>query len=131
MQFATLLCLRERGPLSQNELGRTVGMQPANIHATVRRLVADGLLTTRPGVNDRRLLLVDLTGKGREVLSRVAPAAAAANARTLSVLSEEERDTLMQLLGKLISPPSLKDHVGARQRDTRRRSHADSSSRNA
>ena len=101
MQFATLLRLDERGPLSQNELGRSVGMPPANIHATVRRLVAAGLLTTGPGAGDRRLLVVELTDRGREALHGALPAATAANARTLGTLSDRERRTLMGLLRKL------------------------------
>ncbi len=79
-------------------------MPPANIHATVRRLVADGLLTTRAGTNDRRLLIVDLTSRGLDLLQQVLPAATTANARTLSALSETESRTLIDLLQMLIRP---------------------------
>jgi DNA-binding MarR family transcriptional regulator len=77
-------------------------MPPANIHATVRRLVLNGLVGTRPSESDNRMLLVELTDRGREVLRQVLPGATAANARTLDVLSKQERHTLMRLLDKLV-----------------------------
>jgi DNA-binding MarR family transcriptional regulator len=103
VQFATLLRLHERGSLSQNELGRNVGMPPANIHATVRRLVAGGLLRTRQSTTDGRIVHVELTSKGRRVLQQVLPGATKANANTLSRLSIVEQRTLMDLLVKLAS----------------------------
>ena len=102
-QFATLLRLDELGPQSQNELGRSVGMPPANIHATVRRLLAGGLVTTVPSPSDRRLTLVDLTSAGRAKLREVLPAATAANADTLSALADDEQELLMSLLRALAS----------------------------
>ena len=102
-QFATLLRLDELGPQSQNELGRSVGMPPANIHDTVRRLLAGGLVTTAPSPTDRRLTLVDLTSAGRAKLREVLPAATAANADTLSALADDEQELLMSLLRPLAS----------------------------
>jgi DNA-binding MarR family transcriptional regulator len=103
MQFATILRLSEIGPLSQNELGRSIGMPPANIHATVRRLLAGGLIETAPSPVDQRLTLVNLTRSGRETLRRVLPAATAANAVTLSSLTPHEQDLLIGLLRKVAS----------------------------
>lgn len=106
-QFATLLRLDELGPQSQNELGRSVGMPPANIHATVRRLLADGLVTTAPSPTDRRLALVDLTAAGRAKLREVLPAATAANADTLAALADDEQELLMSLLRALAASAEL------------------------
>ncbi|MGI8716193.1 MAG: MarR family winged helix-turn-helix transcriptional regulator [Solirubrobacteraceae bacterium] len=101
MQFQTLLRLRQRGAMNQNELGRSVGMPPANIHATVRRLVAAGLVVTRSQPRDRRLTLVALTEAGEQTLTDVLPIADAADRATLSVLSPRERRTVMALLRRL------------------------------
>ena len=46
------------GRMTQNELGRSVGMPPANIHSTVRRLLASGLVATDPSPTDKRVTLV-------------------------------------------------------------------------
>jgi DNA-binding MarR family transcriptional regulator len=82
-------------------------MPPANIHATVRRLIADGLVKTEASPTDRRLTLVDLTEAGRARLCEVLPAATAANANTLAALADDEQDLLMSLLRTLASSAEL------------------------
>jgi DNA-binding MarR family transcriptional regulator len=103
MQFQTLRRLRERGQMTQNELGRSVGMPPANIHRTVRGLLGDQLVTVSSSPGDRRLTLVELTRHGELTLRDVLPAADAANALTLSVLSPDEQGAVMNSLWKLAS----------------------------
>ncbi|HTU86521.1 MAG TPA: MarR family transcriptional regulator [Solirubrobacteraceae bacterium] len=101
MQFQTLRRLEHRGRMTQNELGRSVGMPPANIHSIVRRLRARGLVRVRPSARDRRLTFIELTALGRRTLRRVIPAADGANAVTLAALTEDERNELMKSLRKL------------------------------
>jgi len=101
MQFQTLLRLHQRGPMTQNELGRSVGMPPANIHSTVRRLTGAGLVIAEPAETGRRLTTVRLTDAGERTLLDVLPVADAANARTLSVLTPAEQATIMTLLRRL------------------------------
>ena len=101
MQFVTMLRLHELGPLAQNELGRSVGMAPANIHTIVRRLLASGLVATDPSPTDKRVTLVRLTNAGKRTIQRIAPAADAANARTLSALAGRERRALLDSLRRL------------------------------
>ncbi|MFZ0089179.1 MAG: MarR family transcriptional regulator [Solirubrobacteraceae bacterium] len=103
MQFQTLRRLHERGPMTQNELGRSVGMPRANIHRIVRRLVESRLVMLRTTPGDRRLTVVALTRQGERTLRDVLPAADAANALTLSVLSPPERNAVMDSLWKLAS----------------------------
>ncbi len=107
MQFQTLRRLHERGPMTQNELGRSVGMPPANIHATVQRLLARGLVLRQPSATDRRVTLVNLSTTGHKTLVRLLPAADAANARTLSMLSADEQDTIMGLLWRIATEPVM------------------------
>jgi DNA-binding MarR family transcriptional regulator len=99
--FVTLARLDERGPLSQNELGRAVGMAPANIHAIVRRLRVAGLVRVQASPSDRRALLIDLSDAGRALLEEVLPDADAANRRTLVALGAAERRTLIELLRRV------------------------------
>lgn len=105
LQFQTLRRLQERGQMTQNELGRSVGMPPANIHRTVRRLLARELVAVSPSSDDRRLTLVELTHQGRRTFHEVLPAADGANALTLSVLSPHEQRAVIDSLWKLASEP--------------------------
>jgi DNA-binding MarR family transcriptional regulator len=95
--------------MTQNELGRSVGMPPANIHRTVRGLLAREMVAVSSSPEDRRLTLVELTHEGQRTFHEVLPAADGANALTLSVLSPHEQRAVIDSLWKLASgpPPSL------------------------
>ncbi|HUA45588.1 MAG TPA: MarR family winged helix-turn-helix transcriptional regulator [Solirubrobacteraceae bacterium] len=110
MQFQTLRRLSQRGRITQNELGRSVGMPPANIHSIVQRLRASELVTITPSPGDRRLTFIELTVLGRRTLQHATPAADAANALTLAVLTETEQNELMASLRKLAGA-SATDHL--------------------
>lgn len=105
MQFQTLRHLQEHGQMTQNQLGRSVGMPPANIHHTVRRLLAQGLVAVGPSAGDRRVALVQLTQLGEDALTSMIPAADAANALTLSALPPDQRAALIDGLRKLAGGP--------------------------
>jgi DNA-binding MarR family transcriptional regulator len=69
-QWATLAKLLERGPCSQNLLGRQTAMDAATIKGVVDRLSNRGMLETRPDPSDARRLVVVLTPAGKEVAER-------------------------------------------------------------
>ncbi len=102
-QYVVLARLAETGAASQNQLGRLVAMEPANIHGIVGRLGERGLVTTAPDPTDRRRLLVSLTGLGTRLIHQVRPIAADASAATLAPLAEAERKTLIALLRRLLT----------------------------
>jgi DNA-binding MarR family transcriptional regulator len=52
-------------PLTVPQIARRMGLTRQSVHATVKRLVADGLLEIAPNADHRRSPLVDLTGPGR------------------------------------------------------------------
>src|SRR5258707_7126787 len=72
-QFATLARLYERGPLSQNLLGRLVAMEPANIRDVVQRLKKRRLVSTSRAPDDARLILVGLTPTGMALVQDLLP----------------------------------------------------------
>src|SRR5271155_1555391 len=57
-QWAVLAKLQERGPCSQNRLGRRTAMDAATIKGVVDRLGKRGLIETRPDPEDGRRLEV-------------------------------------------------------------------------
>lgn len=100
-QWAALVKLHERGPLSQNLLGRMIAMDAATIKGVVDRLSARGLTDTAPDPADRRRYLVSLTEPGRTLVQALIPHAVAVTEETLAPLDAEERAVLTALLGKL------------------------------
>jgi len=100
-QFATLARLYERGPLSQNLLGRLVAMEPANIRDVVLRLKKRRLVTTRRDPGDGRLIVVGLTASGLSLVEQLLPIEIECTAKTLAKLDANEKRILYDLLGRL------------------------------
>lgn len=108
MQVSVLARLHERGPMTQNRLGRSLGMEPANVRDVVQRLARRGLVTLDPVPDDRRALLISMTAPGRDLFAEVWPRAEAANQRTLSLLSPREREQLRDMLRRLADGPGAR-----------------------
>lgn len=101
VQFAVLARLAERGPLSQNQLGRATAMDQATIKGVVGRLVRLGLVATGPHEGDRRRLTVALTPAGLALFTARRETALRISEETLAPLSPEERRMLSALLARL------------------------------
>ncbi len=100
-QWATLAKLLERGPCSQNLLGRHTAMDAATIKGVVDRLTKRRFVETRPDPKDARRVVVALTQAGRAIAERARENAEAITVETLQPLTESERSTFLKLLKKL------------------------------
>jgi DNA-binding MarR family transcriptional regulator len=101
MQAAAVMAIHRAGTLSQAELGRAIGMQPANVHGLVARLQKRGLAVTAPHPADARQVLVSLAPAGRAQAAQIAALSAAAQEATLAPLDAHERATLIALLARI------------------------------
>jgi DNA-binding MarR family transcriptional regulator len=63
-QVLGAIALADR-PLTVPQIARRMGLTRQSVHATVKRLVRDGLLELTPNADHRRSLLVGLTTSGR------------------------------------------------------------------
>ena len=99
-QFAVIAKLAERGPVSQNELGRLTAMDSATIKGVVDRLVKRGLLKEIPA-DDNRFRFTDLTTEGHRFYDSTVLVARRITAETLEPLTSDERRTFLRLLKKL------------------------------
>ncbi|MGO1079529.1 MarR family winged helix-turn-helix transcriptional regulator [Inquilinus sp. CA228] len=100
-QWAVLAKLLERGPCSQNRLGRRTAMDAATIKGVVDRLGKRGLIETRPDPEDGRRLEVALSPAGQALAERMVLNALRITEETLAPLDEAERTTLIALLRRL------------------------------
>jgi MarR family transcriptional regulator, 2-MHQ and catechol-resistance regulon repressor len=97
--FRVLEALLSKGPLPVNTIGPKVWLTPGSISVAVDRLERKKLVKRRT-TNDRRVRLVELTVKGRELVAKTFEKHAAAMEKATS-LSKEERWKLLELLKKL------------------------------
>ena len=98
--FRVLEVLLHKGPLPVNTIGPKVWLTPGSISVAVDRL-EKRTLVTRKNTDDRRVRLVELTPKGRTLITKISREHAAAMEEVVGILSKEERLILLRLLKKL------------------------------
>lgn len=98
--FRVLEVLLHKGPLPVNTIGPKVWLTPGSISIAVDRLENKALVKRR-STDDRRVRLVELTTKGRALITKTFREHAAAMEEAARVLSKEERLILLRLLKKL------------------------------
>ena len=100
-QFAVMVKLSEQGPVSQNYLGRLVGLDAATAKGVVDRLEGKGFVSRARSPRDQRKIDVSLTEEGASFVCRAIPDAQAVARETMTRLPDRERERLLALLAKL------------------------------
>lgn len=100
---ALLEASASRGGLSQRELGEFLGVDPSAVVALVDDLERAGLVRREIHPEDRRTRLVVLTRKGFRVHAQTTELARKVDDELLAALTAAERNTLEQLLAKMVS----------------------------
>jgi MarR family transcriptional regulator, lower aerobic nicotinate degradation pathway regulator len=100
-QVRLLGVLRDRTP-TMNELARLLELDKSSATGLVERAERRGLVLRVPSVADRRSVLVRLTPKGRELVTRAARCFDADVAALLGLLPARERAVLARLVSRLL-----------------------------
>jgi DNA-binding MarR family transcriptional regulator len=101
-QFSTLYRLREASePISQNALGRLVGMDAATTKGVVSRLFSRELILVEKDGEDRRRYTLFITDAGRRLLDSVLADMRDISHATLAPLSPSEQEQFLKLLRRL------------------------------
>ena len=95
--------LQQAGPLSQQELGSALRINPSNLVGLLDALEGDGLIVRPRDPADRRRHVVELTAEGRRRLAEAKRAVATAEQDLLAPLTEVERVQLKGVLERLAS----------------------------
>lgn len=101
MQAATIMTLHQQGSLSQADLGRAIGMEPANVHGLVERLKKRSLISVEAHPTDQRQVRVALSVEGERHAAEIARVSGLSAEETLEPLTPAERDHFMKLLGRI------------------------------
>jgi DNA-binding MarR family transcriptional regulator len=96
--WGVLNVLDVEGAITQHALGRSVGIDPSSMVATIDELEARGLVERRRHPSDRRAHALYLTEAGTETLARGRALARQAQDELLAPLDAEEREELHELL---------------------------------
>jgi DNA-binding MarR family transcriptional regulator len=113
--WGALNVLDHEGPVTQHALGKSIGMDPSSMVATIDELEARGLVERRRHPSDRRAHALHVTELGRTTLTQGRRLAKQAQDDLLAPLDAEERKQLHDLLlrlalatkGEVEKPPAL------------------------
>jgi len=99
--FRVLEVLLHKGPLPVNTIGPIVDLTPGSISIAVDRLVAKGLVSRVESAEDRRVRMVALTPRGKDLIVPAFRKHAAQMRRVFSELSPDELQGLEVALKKV------------------------------
>ena len=100
-QFKVLEVLYHVGDLNIGSITKLTMSTPGNITVVVRNLKRDEWITSIKDPNDSRAYILSLTQKGKDIIEEVFPNHAQNLTKALDILSDEELDTLYDLLNKV------------------------------
>jgi hypothetical protein len=95
-------CNKTHTPRTPADLAEISGVTRATMTGLIDTLEKDGLVTRQPESKDHRMISVNLTAKGEDVLRRVLPGHFRTMARMMAPLNQAERKTLVNLLSKVL-----------------------------
>jgi MarR family 2-MHQ and catechol resistance regulon transcriptional repressor len=99
--FPVLEVLLHKGPLPVNTIGPIVDLTPGSISIAVDRLVAKGLVSRVESAEDRRVRIVALTPRGKDLIVSAFRKHSRQMKRVFSELSPEELQGLEVALKKV------------------------------
>ena len=99
--FGVLEVLLNKGPLPVNAIGLVVDLTPGSISIAVDRLFAKGLVTRVESTEDRRVRIIALTPRGKDLIVPAFRKHSGQMKRVLSELSAKELRSLEVALKKL------------------------------
>ena len=98
---AILVMLRDSGPMSQQDLGDRLHVDPSNLVNFLNPLERDGLVVRKRDPADRRRHIVEITEKGIERVPVCDGPIEALENELFAGLSAEDRRELQRILGEI------------------------------
>ncbi|MCA0978137.1 MarR family winged helix-turn-helix transcriptional regulator [Qipengyuania flava] len=100
-EWRIMAVLGDSGPTTQRELSQATLMDKVPVNRACKSLESRGLAQRTPNESDGRSHLLDLTAEGRAVHAGIMPLALKIEEELFSVLTEEERTQMRDMLARL------------------------------
>lgn len=101
-QFFVLQKINAKGRLTVSEVAEKLSVSLSAITALVDRLVQAGLVVRSRDDQDRRLVWLEATEKGKEILARCMEGRKQVAAKYFGQLSDEDLEKLLEIYGKVL-----------------------------
>jgi len=102
-QYGVLAVLSSSGPVPLKRISEELMVTGANITCVIDNLEKEKLVQRIPSKEDRRVIMADLTKKGKEKVSTIMPGYLETLAGTGKNLNETEQKQLLKLLEKFLA----------------------------
>ena len=113
VEFAAIASVHDAPGIDQGQLAERMGIDLATARRIVRRLERRGFVEHLPKAGSGRSQVFVVTPAGGEILQRLRPAIRAAQDRVMAPLSDRERETLIDLLARVIKTGDVKAGGGS------------------
>ncbi len=100
-QWTALRFIAEDGPLCQKSLAEKLEKNPNTIKAMVDQLSKRQLIHRQPDENDKRLMVLTLSDKGKTLISEIEPKEEEINTCVTTGLTKDEEELAIALLRKI------------------------------
>jgi DNA-binding MarR family transcriptional regulator len=95
-QYRALVVLASRGPLRPVDLAEALGVDPSTVTRLCDRLADKRLITRRRQGGDRRVVQLDLSSRGRELIDAVTDRRRSEITRILAAVPAGDREDLVR-----------------------------------
>ncbi len=96
-----LWALFKQGALSMKGLATLIDRDKSTVTVLVNKLISLGYVRKQPDIADSRVTLISLTEQGRDLKDDLIEISQKLIAKVYKTLSEDERDSLIELLTKI------------------------------
>lgn len=103
LQYTILQIVKGQPGIDQISVASQAVLDASTVKDIVARLESKGLVVRSTGQRDRRTRAVSLTRAGADLLAACEPEVRATRKALLAPLNAEERETLLQLLNRVLS----------------------------
>ncbi|MFN3266199.1 MAG: MarR family winged helix-turn-helix transcriptional regulator [Deinococcales bacterium] len=100
--FSTLFIVWIWGPIETRDIAKSQGIAKATVTSLLITLEKNGLVKRRTSRQDKRLVLVELTSAGKNMIEWVFPKFNQGEAEMAALLTESEQLELSRLLRKVV-----------------------------
>lgn len=101
-EVAVLLLLSFRGTIPMSELSDVLGAPLSTMTSITKRLVSKGFIERRKAPQDQRIILVQLTRKGKDLVTEIRKQVDRVLIHVQAAFTEEELNQLLSLVMKLV-----------------------------
>jgi MarR family transcriptional regulator, organic hydroperoxide resistance regulator len=102
VQLKSLFFISAKGKTNFKKLAEALGVTPPNVTGIIDRLVEQGLVSRTENPEDRRIMILQATGQGHELLNRLRESRTHQMIHILARLNNEELTSLSLGLNALI-----------------------------